>query len=85
MLTGDNCERSNEYKNVENETINCILFEIIVSIVILVYGFVFQMLLKKIPNVWVEICAGVFYYMIFFLILNMFIIVKRFKLLNENK
>lgn len=85
MLTGDNSKRNETYKNVLNETINCILFEIVVSIFILAYGFVFQMLLEKIPEVWVDVFASVFYYMIFFLLLNMFIIVKRFKMLNENK
>lgn len=85
MLTGDNTKRSNTYKCVLNETINCILFEIVVSIFILAYGFIFQMLLEQIPDAWVDICVGIFYYMIFFLLLNMFIIVKRFKMLNENK
>lgn len=85
ILTGDNGNRSDGYKKVLNETINCILFEIVVSIFILAYGFVFQMLLKQLPDGWIEIGASIFYYMIFFLLLNMFIIVKRFKMLNENK
>lgn len=85
MLTGDNSNRSETYKKVLNETINCILFEIVVSILILVYGFVFQMLLMQIPDILVDICASIFYYMIFFMLLNMFIIVKRFKMLNDRK
>lgn len=85
MLTGDTGGRNDIYRKVLNETINCILFEIVVSIFILAYGFIFQMLLEQIPDVLVDICASVFYYMIFFLLLNMFIIVKRFKMLNDNK
>lgn len=85
MLTGDNSKRNERYKDVLNETINCILFEIVVSIFILAYGFIFQMLMRKIPASLISVCTCVFYYMIFFLLLNMFIIVKRFKMLNDNK
>lgn len=85
ILTGENRQKSEEYKQVLNETINCILFEIVVSIFILAYGFIFQMLLNLIPTSFVDIFASIFYYMIFFLLLNLFIIVKRFKILNDVK
>lgn len=52
-------------------------------IYITIYAFVFQMVIDVIDLVVKSILSWILYYMIFFLLLNMFIVIKRYKILDE--
>lgn len=76
-------EEDEQYITVLKETRSSIIFELIVSIYITIYAFVFQMIITVIDTVIKSILSWILYYMIFFLLLNMFIIIKRYKILDE--
>lgn len=83
VLTGYKNEEDEQYEIVLKETRSSILFELIVSIYITIYAFVFQMVIDVIDSVVKSILSWILYYMIFFLLLNMFIVIKRYKILDE--
>ena len=83
VLAGYKKEEDKQYENVLKETRSSILFELIVSIYITIYAFVFQMVIDVIDSVAKVILSWILYYMIFFLLLNMFIVIKRYKILDE--
>lgn len=76
-------KREEEYKKVLKETKCSILFELIICIYITMYSFVYQMIKELIGNVVDIVLSWFLYYAIFFLLLNLFIVVKRYKLLDE--
>ena len=83
VLAGYKNEKDEQYEIVLKETRSSILFELIVSIYITIYAFVFQMVIDVIDLVVKSILSWILYYMIFFLLLNMFIVIKRYKILDE--
>lgn len=83
VLAGYKNEEDEQYEIVLKETRSSILFELIVSIYITIYAFVFQMVIDVIDLVVKSILSWILYYMIFFLLLNMFIVIKRYKILDE--
>ena len=83
VLAGYKNEEDEQYEIVLKETRSSILFELIVSIYITIYAFVFQMVIDVIDLVVKSILSWILYHMIFFLLLNMFIVIKRYKILDE--
>jgi hypothetical protein len=83
VLAGYEKREDEEYKVVLKETKCSILFELIICIYITIYTFVFQMIEGLIDYVINIMLSWILYYAIFFLLLNMFIVVKRYKILDE--
>ena len=85
VLAGYKNEEDEEYKIVLKETRSSILFELIVCIYITIYAFVFQMIIDVVNQSEKAVLSWLLYYMIFFLLLNMFIVIKRYKVLDETQ
>lgn len=85
VLAGYKNEDDEEYKIVLKETRSSILFELIVCIYITIYSFVFQMIIDVVNQSVKAVLSWLLYYMIFFLLLNMFIVIKRYKVLDETQ
>jgi hypothetical protein len=83
VLAGYENREDEEYRIVLKETRSSILFELIVSIYITIYTFIFQMIEGMINHVVNVMLSWILYYLIFFLLLNMFIVIKRYKILDE--
>ena len=83
VLTGYEKKKDEQYEIVLKETKSSILFELIVSIDIAIYAFIYQMISEVIHSIVKTILSWILYYMIFFLLLNMFIVIKRYKILDE--
>ena len=84
VLAGYRSMGDEQWKKVLNETRCSILFELVVCVFITIYSFVFQMLICIISGIIEIIMSWFLYYMIFILILNAFIVIKRYKILSES-
>lgn len=85
VLAGYKDGQGEQYKKVLRETRSSILFELIICIYITIYAFVFQMIIEVIKQGVILLLSWVLYYMIFFVLLNTFIIIKRYKMLDETQ
>lgn len=85
VLLGKDRNKDNQYALVLKQTISTLLFEIIQCIYCVLFSFVFQMVKEYLSEILRTILSGCLYYMIFFMLLNMFIVVKRFKVLIDTE
>lgn len=85
VLLGKDRNKDNQYTVVLKQTISTLLFEIIQCIYCVLFSFVFQMVKEYLSEILRTILRGCLYYMIFFMLLNMFIVVKRFKVLIDTE
>ena len=83
VLLGKDKKKDSQYSLVLKQTISTLLFEIIQCIYCVLFSFVFQMIKEYLCNVIKTVLSGCLYYIIFFMLLNMFIVVKRFKILID--
>lgn len=83
VLSGYRDGEDEQYKIVLRETRVSILFELIICIYITIYAFVFQMIIDVVGQGLKMLLSWGLYYAIFFLVLNMFIVIKRYKMLDE--
>lgn len=83
VLTGYRKDQDEEYKIVLKETKSIILFELILSIFIIIYAFIFQMSIEKMHEIIMGLLNWILYYLISFDLLNLFIVIKRYKKLDD--
>lgn len=83
VLAGYRSIGDEQWKKVLNETRCSILFELVLCVFITIYSFIFQMFMNSVSGITETIMSWILYYMIFVLILNMFVVIKRYKILSE--
>ncbi|WMJ83132.1 hypothetical protein ACS3UN_00035 [Oscillospiraceae bacterium LTW-04] len=84
VLTGFNKD-DKHYKQVLKETFNTVIFESVLCIAALMASFS-VLFIGNIETAWVKYCISfTIYYLIFAILLNIFIVIKRIKSLFDNK
>lgn len=83
VLLGKEQKSNEKYKRVLEQTVSTLLLEIIMCIYIVLFSFVYQMLRTCLSDTLNIILSGILYYFLFFMCLNLFIVVKRFKILID--
>lgn len=81
VLLGKEKNYNTEYFIVLHQTINTILFEIVMCIYTVLYSFIFQIIRNLLDTKFNKILSFGLFYILFFMVLNMFVVVKRFKVL----
>lgn len=77
--------KSENYKKTLKETNNTIMFEILLSVFLLILTFIY-MFIEKIKNeIILLIISGVIYYLSILVLINVFIVMKRMYVLYEKK
>ena len=73
------------YEKTLEETYNTILFQCVVCVLSLIISFAQYFIENDSPEIYLIVISFVLYYMIFVLIMNIFLILKRMKALFENR
>ncbi len=71
------------YLVVLHQTISIILFEIVMCMYTVLYAFIYQIIRGFLNVILNTILSFGLFYILFFMVLNMFIVIKRFKILIE--
>lgn len=86
VLSAFNRKQENrEYNQLLKETFNAVMFECILGIVLLVISFIELFINSFINNGFQEIISAVIYYLVMVVVLNIFVIIKRMKVLFDYK
>lgn len=81
LCTLQNENKTDRYKQLLNETFNTVLFEILISMVVLIVAFVILFLDNYTTSVILKAFSFIIYYLTIELVLNEFILIKRIKAL----
>lgn len=73
------------YNKVLRETFNSIIFEIVLCIITLIVSFVYLFMDGVKNMLLIKIFSFVEYYLVFVFLLNIFVVIKRMKVLYDNK
>ncbi len=87
ILTGIEKKAGNnsEYNDLLKETFNTIIFENILCLVILVISFVQLFINDYTVSLYLKIASFIIYYLIIVVVLNIFVVIKRVKVLFDNR
>lgn len=77
-------KQDKQYKKVKKETVNTIIFEVMLCIITLILSFI-VLFVGEIENEYISSILSVFiYYLIYTITINLFIVIKRLKKLFDN-
>lgn len=85
LTTLDGKSKGNKYQKVLTETFTTTVFEIIICLFILLISFVALFIGIFKESIFLKIISGVIYYLTIVAILNMLTVIKRIKLLFDNR
>lgn len=80
----ETCSKRTKYKDLLKDTFNSVLFECIVCVLLLLVNFSQLFFDNFASSVWLYAISGIIYYLTFVVILNIFVIVKRIRILFNN-
>ena len=78
-------KNDDKYNQLRKETFNAIVFESILCIVLLLISFILLFLNNYMPNLLLKSISIVIYYLSFVVALNIFVIIKRLKVLFDKQ
>lgn len=85
VLSGYQNNINDDYKKVLKETKCSIIFELTVVIFIILFAFIFQLCINVLSSNVILVLNWLLYYGIFFALLNLFVIMKRYRILDDFK
>lgn len=85
LCSFDKEKKNDKYPQLLKETFNTTVFEVIICLVLLLVSFTALFVGSFDKSIPLEIVSGVIYYLAIVLILNILIVIKRIKVLFDNK
>jgi hypothetical protein len=81
----DRDNKNSSYKKLLKETFNATIFEALICLLLLFISFVTLFIGEFKQSLYLEIISGIIYYLAIVAVLNILVIIKRLKVLFENK
>lgn len=85
LCSFDKEKKNEKYRQLLKETFNTTVFEVIICLVLLLVSFIALFVGSFDKSIPLEIVSGVIYYLAIVLILNILVVIKRIKVLFDNK